>query len=562
MTITVTNVNEAPVVAPEVLSFDEGGNTRRTVRAGAAAGTNVGAPVTATKPDGTRTGLTYRIYLNIYFNTPVRAPFRIDQNTGQLETTGELTKNFYILVLQVRDQQGKTDAIGVTIRVRDMNGTAPTPTPTPAPTPAPTANRAPSFTEGPSTTRSVAENTPAGRNIGLPLAATDLDNDSLTYALGGTDSGHFALSGNQLRTSGALDYEGGTRSYSVTVTVSDGNGGSDTIAVTITVTNVNEASGVTPPPASAANEPPTFDNGGSTSFTVTENSGTAVGTVGATDPESDTLTYALDRTSTDHALFNLNTGTGELTLKAAADFEDKSLYSVTVTVHDGKNAAGSVDTTVDATIDVTVNVNDVDEPPDVPTNLQVVPAANELRVSWTAPDMAGKPPITGDDVQYKLSTATAWTDHTHNSLIASATIHGLTANSTYNVRVRTKNHEGSSGWATANGTPTAPVAPTGTPTLLEPPGAPTNLVATPGHSNLQLSWTEPDMAGKPPITHYELQYRWSIDAYWLNFSAYTITSSRVITIDYLSPGLSYGVRVRAVNSDGKGDWVSVSGTTS
>ena len=46
---------------------------------------------------------------------------------------------------------------------------------------------APVFTEGASTTRSVAKSTPAGRNIGAPVSATDADNDALTYSLGGPD---------------------------------------------------------------------------------------------------------------------------------------------------------------------------------------------------------------------------------------------------------------------------------------------------------------------------------------------------------------------------------------
>ena len=47
------------------------------------------------------------------------------------------------------------------------------------------ANVAPTFTEGTSTTRSVAENTPSGANIGAPVAATDADSgDTLEYTLG------------------------------------------------------------------------------------------------------------------------------------------------------------------------------------------------------------------------------------------------------------------------------------------------------------------------------------------------------------------------------------------
>ena len=101
-----------------------------------------------------------------------------------------------------------------------------------------TANEPPEFTEGTSTTRSVAENTASGQNIGAPVTATDADtSDTLTYTLGGTDAAAFGIvsASGQLQTSAPLDYET-KASYAVTVSVSDGNGGADSIDVTINVT--------------------------------------------------------------------------------------------------------------------------------------------------------------------------------------------------------------------------------------------------------------------------------------------------------------------------------------
>ena len=102
-------------------------------------------------------------------------------------------------------------------------------------------NRAPVFSDGTSTTRTIAENTASGQNIGTAVAATDADNDTLTYLLGGTDAAMFSIvsTSGQLQTSAALDYETQS-SYSVSVSVSDGNGGSDSITVSIKVTDVNE----------------------------------------------------------------------------------------------------------------------------------------------------------------------------------------------------------------------------------------------------------------------------------------------------------------------------------
>ena len=117
----------------------------------------------------------------------------------------------------------------------------------------PEPNLAPGF-GATSATRSVAENSAAGANVGAAVSATDPEGDALTYSLGGTDAASFTIvsTGGQLQTAAALDYESKS-SYSVTVSVSDGldtDGNADasadaTIDVTINITNVDEAGAVT-----------------------------------------------------------------------------------------------------------------------------------------------------------------------------------------------------------------------------------------------------------------------------------------------------------------------------
>ena len=124
-----------------------------------------------------------------------------------------------------------------------------------------TANIAPVFTEDSSTTRTIAENTAAGVNIGAAIAATDANNDTPTYTLSGTDAAAFSIvsTSGQLRTHAALDYE--TKfTYTVTVTVSDGSL-ADTITVTINVTNIADDQQPGGPTYASGEEIPTLPTG-------------------------------------------------------------------------------------------------------------------------------------------------------------------------------------------------------------------------------------------------------------------------------------------------------------
>ena len=85
-------------------------------------------------------------------------------------------------------------------------------------------NAAPEFASA-TTSRTVAENTVAGKDIGNPVTATDADSATLTYALDGTDAASFDIDPDtgQLMTKVDLDYE--TKdSYEVMVTASDSGG--------------------------------------------------------------------------------------------------------------------------------------------------------------------------------------------------------------------------------------------------------------------------------------------------------------------------------------------------
>ena len=250
--------NRAPV-------FSEGTRTNRTVAENTPSSRNIGSPVTATDADGDT--LTYLL------SGTDASSFSIDVETGQLQTQADLdyeTKSSYTVTITVSDDISSTDAltdtITVTINVTDVDETV--------------SNNAPAFASN-RTTRSVAENTSANQNIGSPVSATDPDNDTLTYSLGGTDASSFAIvsTTGQLKTKAALDYETDD-SYSATVSVSDGRGGTDTITVTINVTDVDET---------VSNNAPVFASDSTTrsvaeNTTVNQNIGSPVT---ATDEDGD-----------------------------------------------------------------------------------------------------------------------------------------------------------------------------------------------------------------------------------------------------------------------------------
>ena len=87
----------------------------------------------------------------------------------------------------------------------------------------PRGGHTPVFTDGESTTRGTTKTAPSGVDIGAPVAATDGDNDRLSYSLRGMDAMFFDIdeSFGQLRTMADLSLEN-RDSYTVTVSVSDG----------------------------------------------------------------------------------------------------------------------------------------------------------------------------------------------------------------------------------------------------------------------------------------------------------------------------------------------------
>lgn len=309
VTINISDIEEIPENNAPV--FAEDSSTTRSIPENTDSGVNIGTPITATDADGDT--LTYSLG-----ETNTKS-FSINSKTGQLQTKAALdyeTKSSYTLTIIADDGNGDSASIDGTINVTDINEQP--------------VNNVPVFTEGSSTTRSVAENTGSGVDIGSAVTATDADGDTLTYSLGDADTKVFSIDSNtgQLQTKAALDYETKS-SYNVTITADDSKDGTASITVTVNVTNENDNA-------------PAFTDGSSTTRSVAENtaSGANIGTpVTATDADGDTLTYSLPE---NFITFIVNSETGQLMTLASFDLG----ITFTLTVSDG---------TFTDTIDITIN---------------------------------------------------------------------------------------------------------------------------------------------------------------------------------------------------------------
>ena len=207
------------------------------------------------------------------------------------------------------------------------------------------------------------------------------------------------------------------------------------------------------------NTAPSFTS--SPTFDVAENQ-TVVGTVLAADSDADDSVtgYAITG-GADQTFFSIGATSGALTFDAAPNYEDaddsgtNNTYVVDVTATSG---AGTRVMTATQTITVTVTDVDTEAPgkPGAPTVSAA--SATSLSVSWSAPDNAG-PAITDYDVQYREGNSGGWTDGSHNGTATTATLTGLSENTSYQVQVQATNDEGTGDWSdSGNGTTDAAAA--------------------------------------------------------------------------------------------------------
>lgn len=208
----------------------------------------------------------------------------------------------------------------------------------------------------------VAEDVPPGADVGIVIATSPTGESyhfQLVAGAGDTDNGTFAVSGIDLRTAAALDFETQS-SYSVRIRATD-RGGRTAFeeAFTITVTDTND-------------NPPVITT---TAFSPAELQ-TAAGVVLATDSDGGTISFSKSG-GADGDLFSI-ASTGEITFLTAPDFEAPAdangdgVYEIEVTASDGMFT--DVET-------VLITVTDANEPPGVALRNAVTELAEDADTS-------------------------------------------------------------------------------------------------------------------------------------------------------------------------------------
>ena len=508
-----TGCSKAPP-QPEPPVFPVGGDYDRSIRENTRAGTNLGAPVTAT--DGNNDRLTYSIGTSNYFE--------IVDSTGQLRTKVELdheTGPMRSVTVTATDPGNLTDTVAVTITVDDVDETPVVSGPTNL-----------EFEEDTSTSTTLAT-----------YMSTNPDRKGIGWELTGTDSEDFTLSSGGVLTFNAFpDFEepadsGGNNDYRVTVEAHEQGDGTSIarLSVTVRVTNVDEPGMVVVP----VNEPrvgqqltptvvdpdegvgsiewkwehreagrdwtpipggtsrsytPTRDDNGKdlrvTAFyrdrhgpgktythefvnavvlrpyfdsdtstrTIRENSpgGQSVGgRFTARHPDNVNLTYTVG--GADAIYFTIDSTSGHLkTSTTPLDYEGQpgAEADVEVTAEDsnGQTATNAV------TVTVTDECTSVGEPPCAPSVSSS--SATSLRVSWSAPS------ADSHHLRHREADGSpGWTNVLDIGSSRSYTITQLTTDTTYEVQVRTVNGVNSSDWSpSGTGTPKTPPPPPPPPT--------------------------------------------------------------------------------------------------
>jgi hypothetical protein len=362
VSIAINDVNEfTPMIVESLLRIAEN----------APNGTSVGL-VSGVDQD-VRQHLSYRIT-----GASIANAFTIVADTGELIVNDETlldheARTEVSLIVEVQDSGSppRSSTAVITIEIEDANEFSP-------------SIEDQSFT--------IDENSPAGVSVGLVRAHDQDRSQILRYAILATAVNEaFTLNsatGEIVVNTAQLDHETTPRHQLIIEVADDGVPIRSQLAtVTIDVRDLNEF-------------PPTVSSQG---FAIDENSsnGTVVGRVFASDADtSQALSYAIAAGNADGA-FAIDESTGELTVadNSQLDYEITPQRSIQVTVTDSGSPARS------ATGTIVVGVSDVNEAPQVDSQLVDQAIGANVLFDFELPENAFVDPDAGDSLRYAAQLA-------------------------------------------------------------------------------------------------------------------------------------------------------------
>ena len=416
--------------------------------------------------------------------------------------------------------------------------------------------------------RTVAENTPPGVNIGAAISATDPDEDgqdnddvefgnTLTYSLDpeSDDADKFEIdpSTGQLITKAPLDFEtplGGsasnTNNYSVTVKVDDGETRTDDITqdVTITVTGVDEEPGAPAAPTVVATDTNAADFGLKVIWYEPDDTGDGLtgGSSGYDVEYKRSTETSFGSANVDHS--------GTDTTATITDLDDDTSYQVRIraTDVDGDNGPWSLSSTGSTNKEDNNLPTFVESEPVTRTVLENAEPALVVGFPVSATDTDNVLPLT-----YRLHGPDADSFDLHSTSGQIRTKRGVVYDferkSALSVTVTVSDGQGGSDAraVTINVTdvPEAPAA----------PARPTVRATAKSSTSLDVSWIEPDNMG-PAFTGYDVRYRkGGTDTFTIVSTTGTGNTYTIAPTDEpLESGASYEVYVRAKNGEIIGQW--------
>ena len=364
ITISVSNVNEAPAFASASVALDTAENNLSFVHiVDAAVDPDSGEQLTYQLSGADQSAFDFDPDTRILgFKTTPNYELPADQDSN----------NVYQINIVASDSEYDA-AQAITIVVADLN------------------DEAPQFTSA--STQSVDYSTAQVGAVVYSVQATDADaGDQITYALGGADAANFdfnsssgELSFNQLP--GLEDFPAeGSIDYALSITATDLGANSSALALSISLLDDTGSA-------------PTFAQA-SASINVDENTASAVYTAQATDVDvGDTLSYSIS--GTDSSLFTIDPSSGALTFNTAPDFETPAdsggdnIYNLSITATDsvGKQASQSL----------TISVNNLN---DNAPQLVLSSSTFSILENSTAITIVAATDADGDDLTLSLTNST------------------------------------------------------------------------------------------------------------------------------------------------------------